>query len=89
MHHKDSPVGPQSGTWWETIFAKGTTHTEVVPFGPYLEDHVDISKLKYNVGFMENFGVLNLLFVFMWVFLTLLLMILLPFWLAKLVMKRM
>ena len=86
---KDAPVGPQEGTWWQRIFVIGTTHTEVVPFGPYLEDHVDISKLKYNVGFMENFGVLNLLFVFMWVFLTLLLMILLPFWLAKLVMKRM
>ena len=85
MHHKDSPVGPQSGTWWETIFAKGTTHTDVVPFGPYLEDHVDLTKLEYTVRFMQNriHGLFKPLFMVLWVFLPLLLMILLPIRMAK------
>ena len=86
---RDAPVGPQAGTWWETIFARGTTHTEVIPFGPYLEDDVDITKLEYKVGFMENLGILNIIFLFLWVFVSLILMILLPIWIARLIMKRM
>ena len=72
MIQKGAPVGPQSGTWWETIFARGTTHTEVIAFGPYLEDDVDISKLEYKVGFMGNSGIMNITFIFLWVFVSLL-----------------
>ena len=89
MVQKGAPAGPQADTWWETIFARGTTHTEVIPFGPYLEDDVDISKLEYKVGFMGNSGIMNITFIFMWVFVSLLMMILLPIWMARLVMKQM
>ena len=89
LQQKDAPRGPQSGSWWETIFVKGTKHTEVIPFGPYLEDDVDITKLEYKIRFMGNrlHGLLNLLFMCLWVFIPLLLIILIPIRMAKFITR--
>jgi len=78
----DAPKGPDAGTWWDVLLSGGTTHKNVIPFGPYLEDDVDLTKRKYINGFMgrDRLGTIIILIRVSIVFLILLL---LPFFVAK------
>ena len=82
MVHRDAPRGPLEGTWRQIILTLGTDHSQVIPFGPYLEDDVDIAQLEYRAGFMAM-GRLQLIFLALKVFSTLLFLLLLPFVLAR------
>ena len=71
-----------AGTWWDVLLSGGTTHKNIIPFGPYLEDDADLTKRKYINGFMgrDRLGTIIILIRVSIVFLILLL---LPFFVAK------
>ena len=78
-----SMSGPQSGTWWDNIATLGAEHSEVIPFGPYLEDSEDLVKMEYSRGFMENMGALPLIFIVLKVVTALITLLVLPFLIVK------
>ena len=81
--HSEAPKGAQEGSWLQVLLTMGTTHNEVVPFGPYLEDDVDITKLKYNEGFMGTTLRSYVIFIALKVLLTFLFLLVLPFAIAR------
>ena len=81
--HSEAPKGAQEGSWLQVLLTMGTTHNEVVPFGPYLEDNVDITKLKYNEGFMGTTLRSYVIFIALKVLLTFLFLLVLPFAIAR------
>ena len=83
MVHSDAPKGAQEGSWLQVLLTMGTTHNDVVPFGPYLEDDVDITKLKYNEGFVRLTQRSYVIFIALKVLLTFIFLLVLPFALAR------
>ena len=61
MIHADAPVSQQHG-WLSTLRSLGTHFQEIIPFGIYLEDEEDLTKLTYvrmvNQQFVEGMFVL-------------------------------
>ena len=66
MVHAEAPVSKQQN-WISTLRSLGTHFEEVIPFGIYLEDDVDLTKLKYVRMLQQQFsdGVVVLLKVFL------------------------
>ena len=88
MVHSDAPKGPQEGSWLQVLLTRGTSQTEVVPFGPYLEDEVDITKLKYDEGLFTRFSRLYVIFIAFKVILTSVFLLLLPFAFARCLFQK-
>ena len=88
MVEKSAPVGPQSGSWWEAVASLGAWHTQIIPFGPYLDDETDISKLEYRIGFLENFAILPTLILLIKVFSTFIFLALLPILIIKFMFRN-
>ena len=83
MVHADAPKGSQEGSWLQVFLTMGTIHTEVVPFGPYLENDVDITKIRYNEGFIGTTLRSYALFIALKTLLTFIFLLVLPFALAR------
>lgn len=49
-----APKGPDAGSWYTILRTMGTVHNRVIPFGPYLGDDEDLSKLDFQAGFMAG-----------------------------------
>jgi len=50
MVDAEGPMGPDQytwGGWWSVLLTLGSGHPRVIPYGPYLEDDFDYSKLSY------------------------------------------
>jgi len=62
MVDADAPKSPSAGLW-ATLLTYGSSHPQVIPFGPYLEDDFDYTSLKY-VRLMEQNSLDSLIIVF-------------------------
>merc|ERR1719318_868451 len=47
-----SPKGPDADSWATILKSMGIRHDTVIPFGPYLSDDQDLSKLEFVQGSM-------------------------------------
>ena len=47
-----APKGPDATSLMTLLRTIGTTHSRVIPFGPYLADDQDVSKLDFERGFI-------------------------------------
>jgi len=83
MIHSEAPRSAQEGSWRQVFLTMGTIFTEAVPFGPYLENDVDITKLKYNEGFLGTTPKSYVLFIALKTLLTFIFLLVLPFTLAR------
>ena len=83
MVHSEAPRSSQDGSWRQVFLTMGTIMSEVVPFGPYLENDVDITKLKYNEGFLGTMPRAYVVFIALKTFLTFMFLLLLPLILAR------
>ena len=48
-----APKGPDATSLMTLLRTIGTTHSRVIPFGPYLKDDQDLSKLDFAPGFIS------------------------------------
>ena len=83
MVHSEAPRSSQDGSWRQAFLTMGMTMTEVVPFGPYLENDVDITKLRYNEGKIAIRPRAYFVFIALKTFLTFTFLLLLPLILAR------
>ena len=55
MIHEGAPVSSEHG-WMSALLTKGTHFDDVIPFGIYLEDEEDLTKLKYVRMLRQQLG---------------------------------